>query len=130
MPCIIEAAYAGTAISVHLRRVAAWRHERKAVETYVFTSELIKDRPNNRNSWHVLIIIGAHAGEGGKRAQPRDGNLLQLDAVMGPPRVTGYRGQVAIPHSDGVNGVRSGRPQASMRDSHGIFCLQSTCRWN
>src|SRR5215831_7723206 len=41
---------------------------------------------------------------------------------MGPPRVTGYRGQVAIPHSDGVSGVRSGRPQASMRDSHGIFC--------
>jgi len=29
---------------------------------------------------------------------------------------------MAVPHSDGMNGVRSGRPQASRRDSHGVFC--------
>jgi hypothetical protein len=40
---------------------------------------------------------------------------------MGPPRVTGCWGKVAVTHSDGVNGVRSGRPQASRRTATEYF---------
>jgi hypothetical protein len=45
---------------------------------------------------------------------------IRLDAVMGLSR--SVSGGAAVPQRDDVNGVRTGRPQASSRDSHGALC--------
>ena len=36
--------------------------------------------------------------------------------------ISGVAGGAAVPRSDGVSGVRAGRPQASPRDRHGLLC--------
>lgn len=100
-----------------MKRAAIYLRVSTAKGQTVDNQRLELEKVAAARGWTVVAIYEDAGISGAKGREKQPG----LDAVMGL-RQRMYGG-AAVPQSDGVNsGVRTGRPHASSRDSHGAFC--------